>query len=135
VPPPLEDAVLAANRAFYAAFKKRDSNAMEQVWAVDHAVSCIHPGWSPLVGRQTIMASWRAIFGGAEPPEVDVSDPRAVMLGGAAFVTCVEHLADGTVAATNVFVMEGGQWRLVHHHGSPMPSPKSARRPLPSQVN
>jgi len=93
VPPPLEDAVLAANRAFYAAFKKRDSNAMEQVWALDHAVSCIHPGWSPLVGRQTIMASWRAIFGAADPPQVDVSDPRAVTLGGAAAATNEGHLA------------------------------------------
>jgi ketosteroid isomerase-like protein len=133
--PTLEDAVLAANRAFYAAFKKRDFNAMEQIWAVETPASCIHPGWSPLVGRQTVMASWRAILGSADPPQVDVSDARAVVSGNAAFVTCVEHLADGTVAATNVFVKESGEWRLVHHHGSPMASPKSSRRPLPSQVN
>jgi ketosteroid isomerase-like protein len=131
----VEEAVLAANRAFYSAFKRRDTNAMEQIWAVEHPSSCIHPGWGPLVGRQTIMASWRAIFGAADPPQVEASDARAVVTGPAALVTCIEHLSDATIAATNVFVQERGQWRMVHHHGSPMPSPKPSRRPSSNEVN
>ncbi len=131
----VDDAVLAANRAFYDAFKQRDTSAMEQIWAEEHAASCIHPGWAPLLGRQTIMASWRAIFGSAGAPEIETSDARAVIVGNAALVTCVEHLSTGTIAATNVFVQERGAWRLLHHHGSPMPSPRSSRRPPSSQAN
>jgi hypothetical protein len=31
-------------------------------------VSCVHPGWPVLVGRQTVLESWRRILGnpGAE---------------------------------------------------------------------
>ena len=63
VPTSIEIAVLDANRAFYTAFQKRDNNAMEHVWAEEHPSSCIHPGWAPLMGREAVMASWRAIFG------------------------------------------------------------------------
>ena len=132
---PLEDAVLAANQAFYTAFNERDTNGMEQLWAVEHRASCIHPGWAPLFGRQTIMASWRAIFGSPEPPRIDMTDAHAVVMGSAAFVVCVEHLLDATIAATNVFVQESGKWRIVHHHGGPMPTARSSRRPSSHQMN
>lgn len=123
-----EEAVLAANQAFYTAFRERDATAMEHLWAVDHPVACIHPGWAPLLGRSTIMASWRAIFGSADPPRVEMTDAHAVVLGSAAFVICVEHIPNATIAATNAFVKENGEWRLVHHHGSPMPSGPASRR-------
>jgi hypothetical protein len=42
-----------------------------------------------------------------------------------AFVTCVELTeagdSKGRIVATNVFERQGGAWKLVHHHGSPMP--------------
>lgn len=44
---------------------------------------------------------------------------------GMAFVTCVEVVdagdSRGWVAATNVFELQGERWRIVHHHGSPLP--------------
>ena len=135
MPTSLEDAVLGANRAFYAAFNERDAHAMEDLWAVEHRASCIHPGWAPLLGRQTILASWRAIFGSPEPPKVEITEAHAVLMGGAAFVTCVEHLADATVAATNIFVQERGEWRLIHHHGGPMPPTRPSRRPSSNTMN
>ena len=135
VPTSIEIAVLDANRAFYTAFQKRDNNAMEHIWAEQHPSSCIHPGWAPLMGRQAVMASWRAIFGSPEPPRIEMTDASAVVLGGAAFVTCIEHLADGTIAATNVFVEEEGRWRMVHHHGGPMPPPRPSRRPVSNRLN
>jgi ketosteroid isomerase-like protein len=135
VPTPPQDAVLAANRAFYAAFQERDTPAMERLWALEHPVSCIHPGWAQLMGRETVIASWRAIFGSSDPPRIEMTDPVAVVVGSAAFVTCVEHITDATIAATNVFVQELGEWRLVHHHGGPMPAPRPSRRSVPSQMN
>jgi len=132
---PLEDGVLAANQAFYTAFNQRDTYAMEHLWALEHRASCIHPGWAPLFGRQTIMASWRAIFGSPEPPRIEMTDAHALVMGSAALVTCIEHLGDATIVASNVFVQEGGEWRIVHHHGGPMPSPRSSRRPSSHQMN
>ncbi len=56
------DAVLFANEAFYRAFADRDIAAMEEIWASEAPVACIHPGWSPVIGRERVLASWRAIL-------------------------------------------------------------------------
>ena len=44
--------------------------------------------------------------------------------GGLAWVTLDENLvageASGTIAATNLFVLVDGAWKLVLHHGSPV---------------
>jgi ketosteroid isomerase-like protein len=135
VPTPIEEAILAANRAFYTAFNDRDPKAMEQLWATEHRASCIHPGWAPLVGRDNVVESWRAILGSPGSPEIAVTDAHVVMVSDAAFVTCIEHLPAGTVAATNVFVNERGEWRMVHHHGGPMPTPRASRRAPSNHMN
>jgi hypothetical protein len=54
--------VLFANEAFYAAFAARDIEAMDELWSRRPNVTCIHPGWSPLIGRDSVMQSWRAIL-------------------------------------------------------------------------
>ena len=44
--------------------------------------------------------------------------------GGLAWVTLDENLvageASGTIAATNLFALIGGSWKLLLHHGSPV---------------
>ena len=135
MPTTTSDAVLAANQAFYRAFNERDIRAMEQVWAEKTPVSCAHPGWSPLFGRQAVMASWNAIFGSAEPPQIEMAEPHVVIVDHTAFVICIEHLGDATICATNIFVEEKGTWRLVHHHGGPMSSARPSRRPFSRQMN
>ena len=39
-------AVLAANQAFYAAFARRDTAAMDDLWARETRVACLHPAGS-----------------------------------------------------------------------------------------
>ncbi len=109
------DAVLSQNLEFYRAFSTRDLGAMERLWARDAPVSCIHPGWMPLVGREEVMASWEAILTGPAPPTVLCYDERATLYGQAAMVVCEEQIETVSLAATNLFVMENGLWRLVHH--------------------
>jgi hypothetical protein len=128
-------AVLAANRAFYVAFNGRNIRAMEGCWAEKTPISCIHPGWAPLLGRQAVMASWRAIFGSAEPPRIEISDPHPVVLGATAFIVCTERLGEATIVATNLFVEEAGVWRLLHHHGGPTSTSRPSRRPGSTQMN
>jgi ketosteroid isomerase-like protein len=113
-------AVLAANEAFYVAFAGRDLGAMDVVWSRREAVTCIHPGWNVLRGREEVMASWEAILANPDQPRVVAGGAQVELLGDTAIVVCRELVAVSPLAATNVFVREGGRWRLVHHHSGPV---------------
>ncbi|MEI8257400.1 MAG: nuclear transport factor 2 family protein [Deltaproteobacteria bacterium] len=126
---PVDDgvsAVLAANDAFYAAFSACDEPAMEGLWALQHPVSCTHPGRAVLASRDDVIASWQMIFRGTQRLRANAEGAAVCMSGAMAVVTCYERLCTqagrvlGLLAATNVFVREGSVWRLVHHHASGM---------------
>ena len=119
-PRQLGEQVLAANTEFYRAFKERDFGAMETVWSNDASVACIHPGWSVLRGRELVMGSWRSILNSEESPGVECSNTTAHILGDVAFVVCEEHVTDGVLMATNIFVRERAGWKMVHHQASPI---------------
>lgn len=123
-----EREVLEANAAFYAAFAGGDAEAMDELWARDVDVACVHPGWDPLRGRDPVMASFRAILQ-QNPPPIACRDPSVHLYGDAAFVVCIEAFPGGSLVATNVFVRERGRFRLVHHQASPAPR---ALRPPPA---
>ena len=113
------DAVLFANEAFYFAFAGRDLKEMAAVWAEDAEVSCIHPGWDAIHGREEVMQSWHAILRGAGAPEILCHTPRVTFYGELASVICYEEIAGGYLLATNLFVRERGRWRMVHHQAAP----------------
>lgn len=116
-----EAQVLAANRAFYAAFRRRDARAMAALWAVRAPVACIHPGWPPLTDREMVLKSWGDILRNPASPKVQPRGEQALILGPAtAMVILVEVIEDQALAATNIFVHEDGDWRLVHHQASPL---------------
>lgn len=131
----IDAAVLFANEAFYAAFTGRDFETMDQVWSQRESVTCIHPGWTTLAGREAVMESWRAILSNPQSPQVRVSRAAATMLGDVAYVVCYEHLSGAVLAATNVFVREDDWWRLVHHQAgtAPPPSDPDSDEPMPVQ--
>ncbi len=108
--------VLAVNAAFYSAFAAKDANAMAAVWAQRAPVACIHPGWQALHGRDAVLASWRDILSGPGAPPITCAAAAAHVLGDAAFVICIERIPAVELIATNVFVREDGEWRMVHHH-------------------
>ena len=115
---PQEIDVLEANSAFYAAFRKRDVQAMERLWARKAPVACIHPGWNALVGREAVIASWNAILSNDASPAVNVTEASALVFGETAVVICREVLPDVRLIATNVFVHEDATWRIVHHQAA-----------------
>ena len=125
-----ESEVLEANAAFYSAFSRRDATAMDELWAREPQVACLHPGWEPLLGREAVMQSWRRILlGGGAPDALHCERPKAQVAGEAAWVICLEVVPGGALAATNLFVREGGRWRMAHHHASPVP----VREPAPER--
>ncbi len=119
------NAVLFANTAFYAAFAGRDVKAMEQVWSREKPISCTHPGWQPLVGRDEVMESWRSILGNASAPNITSRQERPVVYGDFAIVTCLEQITDEHgnsefLTATNIFTRTGSIWTMVHHQAGPV---------------
>lgn len=131
-----EDAVLAANAAYYDAFAQGDVGAMNRVWA-DDAISCIHPGWPVLVGRQVVLDSYRNILRNPERERIGHRDHMVLIAGREARVLCVEVIAGTgvTLAATNGFRRIDGAWRLIHHQASPIASlfTEAPDSPPPSQ--
>jgi len=124
-------AVLFANDAFYTAFATRDMAAMRRIWSAQSTVTCIHPGWAPLIGREAVMQSWEGILGAPQAPQIECLSPQASVAGNAAYVICYERLSSGILAATNVFVREPGGWRLVHHHAGPTQAPQEETASVP----
>ena len=120
-----EVAVLEANRDFYQAFNDGDYDAMSRLWAERAPVACMHPGVPVIVGRARVLASWKGILGDAEDWGMSCRGARAHVLGDTAFVTCFEASGDqpAHLAATNVFVLEDGHWRLVHHQAGILSEP------------
>jgi ketosteroid isomerase-like protein len=115
-----EQDVLAANAAFYAAFVARDMAAMEALWAQSVPVTCLHPGWNLLSGREDVLGSWRAIIGNPDQARIVAGGATVRLLGDAALVVCRELVGGNPLAATNVFIQEEGAWRLVHHQSGPV---------------
>jgi ketosteroid isomerase-like protein len=113
------DAVLFANEAFYRAFADSDMTAMAGAWSEGAVVTCIHPGWGVLEGRDEVLESWRAILDNPDSPAIDCLAPRVHMQGEMAYVLCYEAIEGNYLLATNIFVHEGRRWRLVHHQAGP----------------
>jgi ketosteroid isomerase-like protein len=128
------DAVLAANLEFYRAFTTRDVAALDALWARQAPVACLHPGWTALTDRQTIMSSWANILGNPGAPRIVCYDERVLLFGDTALVLCEEELDGGTLAASNFFVREDGVWRLAHHHAGQIVRRQAEPR-RPSRLN
>lgn len=119
-----ELAVLTANDAFYQAFAEHDYRRMDELWASERPVSCIHPGWSPLLGRAPVMASWHAILR-SDAVKMEPYGARAFVAGDGAYVVCFEGAAGQPpmLVATNVFARIEGQWKMVHHQAGQLSQP------------
>jgi ketosteroid isomerase-like protein len=115
-----EEDVLAANEAFYRAFNQKDPAAMDAIWARSAPVACIHPGWNVLVGREPVLQSWEGILNNPSQPRIVSGGASVAFLGDTAVVTCRELVAGTPLAATNIYVLEDGSWKLAHHQSGPV---------------
>jgi len=127
---------VAANHAFYEAFAHGDVEAMDELWARKRDVACIHPGWGAIHGRDQVMRTWHAIMSGGATP-IACEEPEVIVLDDSAFVTCVEDVDGNRLVATNIFVLEAGVWKMVHHQAGPFHEPEmeTVQRPPDSQLN
>ncbi len=130
------EAVLAANEAFYRAFRERDYHAMETLWAEELPVVCIHPGWSALTDRAAVMHSWAQILSNPLSPSIRSRNNHAFIFEDIAFVLCQEVIGGSSLMATNIFARENGEWKLIHHHaGMVAPEPEREPEPPPQSIH
>ncbi|PKB78513.1 MAG: hypothetical protein BZY88_18035 [SAR202 cluster bacterium Io17-Chloro-G9] len=121
------ESVKAANQRFYDAFGALDIEGMEAAWEPSDRALCVHPGWQPLVGWDTIKASWQGIFDNATLMHFNVQYVNVAVEDGCGWVTCVENItsvlqgraSNFGILATNIFVRTPQGWRMTAHHGSP----------------
>jgi hypothetical protein len=130
-----EAAVLFVNHAFYEAFSAHDVGAMDVIWSPRGSVSCVHPGWRALSGRDAVMESWAAILSSPQAPTVICRNPAAFVFDGIAYVVCYEQVDSSFLVATNIFAREDMSWKLIHHQAGvaprlPSAAPAKASPPL-----
>jgi hypothetical protein len=114
-----KQAVMAANAAFYHAFANADFAAMSAIWAKE-GVSCIHPGWPVLIGRQSVLESYDKILSNPDQERIECRNEMVLISQDDARVFCVEIVGGMALTATNWFKRVNGAWRLVHHQASPL---------------
>ena len=118
-----------ANAAFYRALESGVLERMEELWAHDDWVCCVHPGWDLITGWPSVRESWEMIFAGGQRLRTSPSEVAVKVIGEMAWVTCLENITvfgessfdSARAAATNLFVYRNDRWLMVHHHASPTP--------------
>ncbi|HVE23830.1 MAG TPA: nuclear transport factor 2 family protein [Sporichthya sp.] len=138
------DRLVELNEDFYAAFEAGDLDAMEAVWVdgdLAASVTCVHPGWPVLRGRDEVMRSWAMIMANTTYIQFVLTDVEVEVGTDFAVLTCVENIltaaededdggdesafAGAKGVATNVFRRRPEGWRLWVRHGSPVISDTS----------
>lgn len=129
----------AASARFYRAFEQLDLEAMRELWAHSVPVSCVHPGWDLVLGREAVLDSWRTIFSGSsdlhfqsEEAQITAGKEMGWVVSREVLRTSVQGMpVENTLTAVNTFVLEDGVWRIAHHHAAPLLAgrPRSVRPP------
>lgn len=126
----IEQEVERANASFYKALEECSTKAMEAVWLHESWVRCVHPGSEVVVGWQDVRESWSEIFASTKSIKLSISNLFIKVVGDMAWVECLENIAtffeqgftSGQIQSTNIFIRTGGDWKLVQHHASPLPT-------------
>ena len=116
----------ACEAAFYAAFEAADLEAMMALWSSRSPLLCIHPAGPALTSREDVARSWRLIFRGGGGIRFAVDAHCTLESADLVMRSVQENIHQGpgfrelsVVLATNVYVLEDGEWRMCVHHASP----------------
>ncbi|NET41760.1 nuclear transport factor 2 family protein [Okeania sp. SIO2B3] len=123
-----KQAILTANQAFYRAFEKRDIETISSILSKGIGTVCIHPGRTAIHGFENIRNSWDLIFKNTNYIEIDLDIVTTEINGDIGYVVLIENLMQviggrrtkAKCIATNIFERMGGNWYMIHHHGSPL---------------
>ena len=130
-----EQTIQEINIQFYRAFESLSLERMEEVWKHSDEVVCVHPGWDLFRGWTAVRESWATVFQNTERIQFLIANAKVrVFENLIAVVVCLENIETiinqrkirTGVIATNIFERQHNvrsvkdEWRMIHHHGSPL---------------
>src|SRR5262245_15201104 len=81
-----------ANSEFYRAIEAGSIERMEDVWAHEGWVRCVHPGWDLIKGWDRVRESWLRIFEGGQKMRISASDVSTTISGDFGWASCTENI-------------------------------------------
>ncbi len=124
-PEPIEE----ADETFFEALETLDVEEIMDCWAVEGPVSLLFPGVEDAVGRQMVEAAWEMVA--LHTSELKTMlEAQVVMrrgelgysfLSGRILSTHGDEALTVEVYVTNIYKLEEGEWKMVHHHTTPAP--------------
>ncbi|HOW28765.1 MAG TPA: nuclear transport factor 2 family protein [Elusimicrobiota bacterium] len=125
-----QNRVWLANEVFYKAFESLNMEMMDAVWLDADYVKCLHPGGELLSGRDLVMNSWQEIFSSTISARFQLAPVAVHVHGRMAWMVIQEEMSVNSggqvnkvnLLTTNIFEKKDGDWRLVHHHSTIVPT-------------
>lgn len=136
-----EERVRKASQQFYAALNKMvngDASSLNDVWSHSQHVSAMHPIGGYTVGWDKVQKSWQQVAEISSDGEVRLDEQVIDVAGDMAYELGVEHgkatFGEQPVAikhrVTNIYRLENGKWKVVHHHCDVSPAMVEAIKAL-----
>jgi ketosteroid isomerase-like protein len=129
-----QEQIQQAAEAYYEAINRvvhGDMTLMDEVWSHADDVTNMGPFGGRQVGWQEVRAEFAREAALNLKGRVTAEDMRVVVGSDLAYVICVEHAehqnVDGRTVevrfrATNIYRLETGVWKLIHHHNDLSPA-------------
>lgn len=121
-----------AETLFYKAFEDCDLESMMQVWEQSEDIICIHPMSPRLTGMKAIVKSWTDIFQYSPKVKIEINTQSYLRTGDMSvhilheiFHVEGENTPQSPVIATNVYKLTESGWRMILHHASSLPKPRT----------
>ena len=119
-----EDEVRTVSDRFYSGLSRMDFSALPEIWSHGDDVTTMHPMGGEQVGWDAVRTSFEEAGGAMTDSRVELIDQRIHAGQDLAYETGIERgrakLAGESVEfehrVTNVYRLEGGQWKMIHHH-------------------
>ena len=123
----VEDDVRRASARFYAGLNRMvdgDAAPLSDVWAHGERVTTMHPLGGQQVGWAAVRRSFEQVAGLAAGGHVRLDDQFIEVGGELAYELGIERgetkVAGESITieqrVTNIYRLESGEWRMVHHH-------------------
>jgi len=123
----IEDEIRAASEKFYAALNcmlNGDAGPLGDIWSHSPTVTTMHPIGGREIGWDKVKKTWAQVAQLAKTGKVKLSGQFIQVAGDVAYELGVERgqfrLAGQKVTVadrvTNIYRLESGVWKIVHHH-------------------
>lgn len=106
-----------------------DAGPMSAVWSHRDDVTTMHPIGGREVGWSEVEGPWSAVAELGSDGSVTRTEQLIRVIGDCAYELTTEQVSmtlggeplDTEVRATNVYRLENGEWKVVHHHADTSP--------------